>query len=112
VRWPHESASSSSRRRQPSGAQGDPEPPHVSEADKPLRRVVALAYRSARQAGKSHRDAYDEAMAVYAATRPGEAHLAAASRVAEMIASAINIDPAWFWKNVPPAPDLRHPISD
>jgi hypothetical protein len=41
-------------------------------------------------------------MAVYLEERP-EARadmLAASGRVAEMIASAINVDPAWFWKNV------------
>jgi hypothetical protein len=28
------------------------------------------------------------------------AYLEASARVAEMIASAINVDPEWFWKNM------------
>jgi hypothetical protein len=78
------------------------QPPHVDEADKPLRREVAMAYRSAREAGQGHASAYQAAMAVYCAARPGEPRLAASERVYAMIASAINIDPAWFWKDVPP----------
>jgi hypothetical protein len=76
------------------------QPPHVDEADKPLRREVAMAYRSAREAGQGHASAYQAAMAVYCAARPGEPRLAASERVYAMIASAINIDPAWFWKNL------------
>jgi hypothetical protein len=47
------------------------QPPHVDEPDKPLRREVAMAYRSAREAGQGHDSAYEAAMAVYCAARPG-----------------------------------------
>jgi hypothetical protein len=81
----------------------DLSPPHVQEADKPLRRAVALAYRAGRQAWKSHRAAYEDAMAVYDTERPGEERLAASACVSEMIVSAISIDPQWFWRGVPSA---------
>ena len=77
-------------------------PPHVADADKPLRRKVAMAYRTACEAGMSDFPAREAAMAVYLEERP-EARsdtLAASARVAEMIASAVKIDPAWFWKNM------------
>jgi hypothetical protein len=35
------------------------QPPQVDEADKPLRREVAMAYRSAREAGQGHASAYE-----------------------------------------------------
>jgi hypothetical protein len=77
-------------------------PPHVSDADKPLRRAVAMAYRTALEAGRSHRAALDAARAVYAQARPEAVGdpLAASVRINEMIASAIRVDPVWFWKNV------------
>src|SRR5260221_10679710 len=40
-------------------------PPTVTEAEKPLRRAVAMAYRTVREAGRSHHDALDAAEAVY-----------------------------------------------
>jgi hypothetical protein len=81
-------------------------PPHVTEADKPLRRKVALAYRSAREAGKSDQRAFDAAMVAYLDERPeAKADARATSkRVAEMVASAVSVDSAWFWKNVPTSP--------
>jgi hypothetical protein len=82
-------------------------PPHIADADKPLRRAVALAYRAGCEAGWSHRQAYEAAMAVYCAERPGGERLADSARVSETIASAISVDPAWFWKNLPPSSDLR-----
>ena len=45
-------------------------PPHVTDADKPLRRGVAMAYRTALEAGRSHQEALDAATAVYAQARP------------------------------------------
>ena len=36
-------------------------PPQISAKDKPLRRKVALAYRTAREAGKSHDRAFHAA---------------------------------------------------
>jgi hypothetical protein len=39
-------------------------------------------------------------MIAYNKERPGEERLAASARVAEMIASAVRVDPVWFWKNV------------
>jgi hypothetical protein len=75
-------------------------PPWVTEADKPLRRIVAMAYRAAREAGQEERDAFEAAMIAYDKERPGEERLAASARVAEMIASAVRVDPVWFWKNV------------
>jgi hypothetical protein len=52
--------------------------------------------------GRSHHDALDAAEAVYFQAHPEvpDNRLAASARINEMIASAINIDPKWFWKNV------------
>ena len=47
-------------------------PPQISAKDKPLRRKVALAYRTAREAGKSHDRAFHAAMTVYFEARPEE----------------------------------------
>jgi hypothetical protein len=47
-------------------------PPQISAKDKPLRRKVALAYRTAREAGKSHDRAFDAAMTVYLEAHPEE----------------------------------------
>jgi hypothetical protein len=82
------------------------QPPHVPEADKPLRRKVALAYREARQAGKSHDRSMEAAIRAYLDARPEEAAdpAAASGKVAQMIASAVNIDPEWFWHGVPARP--------
>jgi hypothetical protein len=77
-------------------------PPTVTDAEKPLRREVAMAYRTAREAGRSHHDALDAAEAIYAQARleaMGDP-LAASARVNELIASAIQVDPVWFWKNL------------
>jgi hypothetical protein len=88
------------------------QPPHVADADKPLRRAVAMAYRAGCEAGWSHRQAYEAAMEVYCAARPGGERLADSARVSEMIASAVLVNPAWFWKKPsessrsPPPPDL------
>ena len=38
-------------------------PPHVTEDEKPLQREVAMAYRTAREAGRSHEGALDAATA-------------------------------------------------
>src|SRR6266404_2388668 len=77
-------------------------PPTVTDAEKPLRRHVAMAYRTAREAMLSHEDAIDAAEAVYFEAHPEAMadRLAASARVNELIASAINADPKWFWKNV------------
>jgi hypothetical protein len=77
-------------------------PPTVSDADKPLRRGVVMAYRTALEAGRSHHVALGAAKAVYYQARPEVmGHpLAASARINEMIASAIRVDPVWFWKNV------------
>jgi hypothetical protein len=40
-------------------------PATVADADKPLRREVAMAHRTAREAGHSHHDALAAAKAVY-----------------------------------------------
>jgi hypothetical protein len=45
-------------------------PPTVTDAEKPLRRKVAMAYRSAREAGLSHHHALDAAEAAYFQARP------------------------------------------
>jgi len=76
------------------------QPPHVDDSDKPLRREMAMAYRRAREAGEGDLMAREAAMAVYRRARPGEPQLAASEWVAEMIASAVLVDPAWFWKNL------------
>jgi hypothetical protein len=54
------------------------------------------------QLGRSHHDALDAAEAVYFQAHPEvpDNRLAASARINEMIASAINVDPKWFWKNV------------
>jgi hypothetical protein len=77
-------------------------PPSVGEADKPLRRQVAMAYRTAREAGHSHHDALAAAKAVYFQARPEATadRLEASARINEMIASAIQADARWFWKNL------------
>jgi hypothetical protein len=85
------------------------QPPTVTEAEKPLRRRVAMAYRTARKAMLSHEAAIDAAEAVYLEAHPESLanRLAASARVNELIASAIQADPKWFWKNVRAAIDAR-----
>jgi hypothetical protein len=77
-------------------------PPTVSEAEKPLRRRVAMAYRTGREATFSHQGALNAAEMIYFNAHPEAAadKLAASARINEMIASAIQIDPQWFWKNL------------
>ena len=77
-------------------------PPHISPEDRPLRRKVALAYRSTREAGRSHHDAMAVAMTAYFEERPDEYRnpAAASTRVAAMISSAVSLDPEWFWQSV------------
>jgi hypothetical protein len=76
-------------------------PPTVTDAE-PLRRAVAMAYRTAREVGRSYDDALDAAEAVYCQAHPEALaeRLAASARINELIASAIQADPKWFWKNV------------
>jgi hypothetical protein len=76
------------------------EPPHVDESDKPLRREVAMAHRSAREAGHGDDVARQAAIAVFRRARPEVPQLEASERVAAMIASAVLVDPAWFRKKV------------
>jgi hypothetical protein len=45
-------------------------PPMVTEAERPLRRAVAMAYRSAREGGGSHHAAIAAAQEVYCTARP------------------------------------------
>jgi hypothetical protein len=45
-------------------------PPTVTDAEKPLHRQVAMAYRTAREAMRSHEDAIDAAEAVYFKAHP------------------------------------------
>ena len=73
-------------------------PPTVSEAEKPLRRQVAMAYRTAREAMLSHLGALNAAEAIYFNAHPEAAadSLAASARINEMIASAIQADPQWL----------------
>jgi hypothetical protein len=78
-------------------------PPPIAPADRALRRKVAMAYRAARSEGKSHDRSMEAAMVVYLAERPSPP-LDASARVAEMIASAVSVDPAWFWKSLPHSP--------
>jgi hypothetical protein len=84
---------------------------NIPEDEKPLRRIVALAYRAAREAGEHEHDAYEAALAAYRRERPDDGHDAASERVGEMIASAIKADPVWFWKNVRIEPDRRRAIA-
>jgi hypothetical protein len=82
-------------------------PPTVTDAEKPLRRQVAMAYRTSREAMRSDEDAIDAVVAVYFKAHPEAVtdRLAASARVNALIASPIQADPNWFWKNV------RAPIS-
>jgi hypothetical protein len=84
-------------------------PPTVTKAEEPLRRAVAMAYRTVREAMLSHEAAIDAAEAVYFKAHPEAMAdwLAASARVNELIASAIQADPKWFWKNVRAAIDAR-----
>jgi hypothetical protein len=77
-------------------------PPTVTEAEKPLRRQVGMAYRTVREAGRSHHEALDAAEALYFEAHPKAVadRLAASARVNELIASAIQTNPKWFWKNM------------
>jgi hypothetical protein len=67
--------------------------PIVAGSEVPLRRAVAMAYRTARQAGwlQVYYEARPEARA-----DPSEA----SHRVMQLISSAVRVDPTWFWKNV------------
>jgi hypothetical protein len=67
-------------------------PPRISAKDKPLRRKVALAYRTPREAGKSHDRAF------HAEEKTDQ--IAVSEKVAVMISSAVSVDPEWFWQNV------------
>jgi hypothetical protein len=82
-------------------------PPIVADAEKPLRRQVAMAYRTAREAMLSHEAAID---AVYFEAHPQAMadSLAASARVNELIASAHQADPKWFWKNVRALIERKH----
>jgi hypothetical protein len=84
-------------------------PPTVTDAEKPLRRQVAMAYRTAREVGRSHHDALDAAEAAYFQALPEALadRLEASAHVNGMIASAVQVDPKWFWKNVCAAIDAR-----
>src|SRR5258708_2570581 len=77
-------------------------PPTITEAEKPLRRAAAMAYRIVREAGRCHHAAVDAAEAVYFEAHPEAMadRLAASARINELIASATQADPKWFWKNV------------
>ena len=77
-------------------------PPHIDPKDRPPRRKVAMAYRTAREAGKSHDRAFHAAMTVYFEARPEEKtdQIAVSEKVAVMISSAVSVDPEWFWQNV------------
>ena len=68
-----------------------------------------MAYRTARKAMLSHEAAINAAEAVYLEAHPESLanRLAASARVNELIASAIQADPKWFWKNVRAAIDAR-----
>jgi hypothetical protein len=76
--------------------------PHIDPRDRLLKREVAMAYRSAREAGKSHVRAFHVAMTVYLEARPEETpdQAAASHKVAVMISSAVSVDPEWFWRSV------------
>jgi hypothetical protein len=57
-----------------------------------------MAYRTAREAGKSHDRAFHAAMTVYLEARPEEKtdQIAVSEKVAVMISSAVSVDPEWF----------------
>ena len=77
-------------------------PTHISAEDSSLRRRVALAYRTTREAGGSHDDAMGHAMMAYFDERPDEYSnpTAASDRVAAMLSSSISVDPGRFWRSV------------
>jgi len=69
-------------------------PPTITDAEKPLRRAVAMAYRSGREAGRSRHDALDAAEAAFFLAQAGAItdRLDALANVYAMIASAIQVD--------------------
>jgi hypothetical protein len=81
---------------------GVPSPAYVPPEQHELRRKIALAYRDGMTAGLSHHSAWERAWAVYAAAEPERAkdRIPASLEVNLMIASAINVDPKWFWRPV------------
>src|SRR5258708_39688745 len=77
-------------------------PPTVSAADKPLRQQVAMAYRTAREAGVSHHHALDAAEAAYFQAHPETLadRLAASAPPNAMISSARPMHPKWCLESV------------
>jgi hypothetical protein len=68
-----------------------------------LRRKVALAYRAAMAEGLSHHASWLRAWAIYAAETGEPANHFVSDKTLEMnrlIASAILVDPKWFWRPV------------
>jgi hypothetical protein len=81
---------------------GVPGPAYVPPERRELRRKVALAYRKAMTEHLSHHASFEHAFAVYTDTEPERAkdRIAASHDVLVLICSAINTDPAWFWRPV------------
>jgi hypothetical protein len=75
-------------------------PPQIPTKDKPLRRKVAMAYRTAREAGKSHDRAFQAAMTLEVRPEEKTDQATASHKVAVMISSAVSVDPEWFWQSV------------
>jgi hypothetical protein len=59
---------------------------------------------------RSHEAAIDAAEAVYFKAHPEATtdRLAASARINELIASALQADPKWFWKNVRALIERKH----
>ena len=64
-------------------------------------RDVALAYREQRFAGVAEHDAFHAAVAVYRDLHPDVEQDVARETVSKMIAIAVSMDPAWFWRGMP-----------
>jgi hypothetical protein len=76
--------------------------PSLLICDLAFRRKVALAYRTAREAGKSHHRAFHATMSVYLEVRLEEKadQRTTSEKVAAMRSSAVSVDPEWFWRGV------------
>jgi hypothetical protein len=74
-------------------------PAPVPPSDRGVMREVALVYRRCQRTGLSELASRDAAARRYLELRPDAAGdpIEASGRVSQLIASAVTIDPRWFW---------------
>lgn len=75
-------------------------PEHLPEAQRPILRAVALAYRRAKRAGLDEQASFEAALAEYRRVdkaAPAD-RVAASHQVGIMIAAAVNANIRWFWQ--------------